>query len=690
MSPETMNCVSLPSTTSWITSLVLVFLTCLGCTLPSQALNVTVNNDSDSGAGSLRQAIADAIASGDPTNRIQFAGSLDGQTITLTTGQIAINSANDFEIDASSLPNKVKISGNFNDRILDLEGSGSFSLKNIIFTAGLAPDGSGGVGEEGGAIRAIDDVNLTIMSCDFETNGAGDGDAGFSGGDGGGLYFRGNHFQAESCTFRQNFAGDGGIASGGSTGRGGNGGGIAISDIIGSATLLNCEFVLNEGGISPDASGADDSNSGGSGGGIYISTQDSVTLERCTFTGNSGGDGGDAVNGAAGFGGSGGAIFISQHNSAGSLITILDCSIGQNTTGNPGSSSFGTNFSGGSGGGVYISGGNVLLANNLVLFNQTGTGGAGGASGGGIAITPSNINPNVDIFNTTIVVNVAEDKGGGIYCTAGTTNVIHCTIIQNNGSNKGGGVLASDVGGLGSTVNVENSVVTLNAATSIAQIGSEGLGALAEQGFNFTTGDPMVNTLANNGGFSDSLKPMPGSPLIDAGVPSLSIPIIDQRGFDRIFGSAPDVGAVELTYLTDNRIGKKKNPATHKIDNVYTPTGAGQVQRVKLKGRKFSKFWTSLEIDGDTDSILMKGSKVKRTYKMKNFILTGGRTNVTAALKRGLLLIDVPMGSTRQFEHRVKAKRPGPMPKLKYKLTATSQSATFSTDVVKAKVIPGK
>src|SRR5207237_10182977 len=49
----------------------------------------TVSNINDSGAGSLRQAILDANALAGPDTLI-FSGTLSGQTITLTSGQLTI------------------------------------------------------------------------------------------------------------------------------------------------------------------------------------------------------------------------------------------------------------------------------------------------------------------------------------------------------------------------------------------------------------------------------------------------------------------------------------------------------------------------------------------------------------------------------------------------------------------------
>src|SRR2546423_4800614 len=51
-----------------------------------QATTITVINTNDNGPGSLRQALADAV-DGDT---IQFDPALNGQTITLTSGELAI------------------------------------------------------------------------------------------------------------------------------------------------------------------------------------------------------------------------------------------------------------------------------------------------------------------------------------------------------------------------------------------------------------------------------------------------------------------------------------------------------------------------------------------------------------------------------------------------------------------------
>ena len=55
--------------------------------LSTQAATITVTNTNDNGTGSLRQALADAV-DGDTIN---FDSSLNGQTITLTSGELLVN-----------------------------------------------------------------------------------------------------------------------------------------------------------------------------------------------------------------------------------------------------------------------------------------------------------------------------------------------------------------------------------------------------------------------------------------------------------------------------------------------------------------------------------------------------------------------------------------------------------------------
>jgi len=107
---------------------------------------LTVTNTNDSGAGSLRAAIAAANQTSGDT--IQFASNLAGETITLTSGELLINSSMTIQglttiSSGSSGTNgapDITISGNFQSRVFDVENGGSVNvaLENLSIVDGSA------------------------------------------------------------------------------------------------------------------------------------------------------------------------------------------------------------------------------------------------------------------------------------------------------------------------------------------------------------------------------------------------------------------------------------------------------------------------------------------------------------------------------------------------------------------------
>src|SRR5216683_1725585 len=136
--------------------------------LPSM---LTVLNNADNGDGSLRAMLALA-SSGDTIN---FDASLAGQTITLTSGKLAIDKSLDIEgLGADQLT----ISGNDANRVFDISGGGlSVTLADLAIVHGRASQG-GGVDNAGGT--------LTVFRCILSNNQA----VGVRGGDGkgGGIF----------------------------------------------------------------------------------------------------------------------------------------------------------------------------------------------------------------------------------------------------------------------------------------------------------------------------------------------------------------------------------------------------------------------------------------------------------------------------------------------------------------------
>jgi hypothetical protein len=148
--------------------------------------------------------------------------------------------------------------------------------------------------------------------------------------------------------------------------------------------------------------------------------------------------------------------------------------------------------------------------------------------------------------------------GGGINAQ-GTLSVTGCTISQNSASSSG--FEGSFGGGIYGTLKLDSSIVAGNTATTDPDIS----GTVTSLGYNLvqskgnSTGyipsgnnkdqlnvDPLLSTLGNYGGPTQTCALLPGSPAIDHGDDSLNTQgATDQRGQQRSFGSHVDVGAFE-------------------------------------------------------------------------------------------------------------------------------------------------
>jgi hypothetical protein len=179
----------------------------------------------------------------------------------------------------------------------------------------------------------------------------------------------------------------------------------------------------------------------------------------------------------------------------------------------------------------------------------------GRAFGGGLYIGDDNLR----IINSTISGNHAFGFGGGI-SFGGESNplLLRLTTILNNTASRAGGSIL--VGGVPpATVQLDHSIVANGAPEDLAVFQPVPLSVTANYslveapgdvvlvGANNLVGvDPLLGPFANNGGPTLTHRPLPGSPVIDAGNPAIpSPPATDQRGFPRIFGAAIDLGSVE-------------------------------------------------------------------------------------------------------------------------------------------------
>jgi hypothetical protein len=207
---------------------------------------------------------------------------------------------------------------------------------------------------------------------------------------------------------------------------------------------------------------------------------------------------------------------------------------------------------GGNGGGIYVFDasttgvGGTLTVSDSTISNNTSF------EGGGI----SNYNAPITVVNSTIADNTAAYAGGigsaGESSVGGaalaTDDLINVTIAANT-AKVGNGL---GIGGL-ALLNLTNSIIGdgMKDAIDYSQTGS----GIAYQGGNLIAGsniagvisaDPQLGPLQNNGGPTPTMALLPGSPAIDAGANIAGLFSIDQRGYPRISGRAPDLGAFEV------------------------------------------------------------------------------------------------------------------------------------------------
>ena len=174
---------------------------------------ITVTNTADSGAGSLRAAIASAN-SGDT---ITFGGTAfaSGGTITLTSGAITINK----NLTITGTAGGVVIKGNGSDRVFVVDDSYTLDLASVTITGGSSAADGGGIYVPGGTLNltgstvtgntatnygggiAVEPGTLNLVNSTISGN--------TSGYSGGGVWSNGS-FSAKSSTITNNNCGWGG------------------------------------------------------------------------------------------------------------------------------------------------------------------------------------------------------------------------------------------------------------------------------------------------------------------------------------------------------------------------------------------------------------------------------------------------------------------------------------------------
>lgn len=239
---------------------------CLVLAAAAHGADVTVTSQANSGAGSLRQALADVPAGG----TIVFSAAVfteTSRTIALTTELVT---GKHVTIDAGNLSDGLVVSGGNASRIFRVAAGGNLTIKRVALTGG---NGAGTVtGGFGGAV--INDGALRLEECTLSGN-----QATFYGG----AISSAGTLTLDRCTVSGNSAGSlgGGIYSSSS-------GTLAVTNSTltgntavqyGGAIYHTCPLTLVHATISGN-------HANGKGGGVYNDYESPLTLRSSIVAGN--------------------------------------------------------------------------------------------------------------------------------------------------------------------------------------------------------------------------------------------------------------------------------------------------------------------------------------------------------------------------------------------------------------------
>ncbi len=202
-------------------------------------------------------------------------------------------------------------------------------------------------------------------------------------------------------------------------------------------------------------------------------------------------------------------------------------------------------------------------------------------SGGGIENYSTG---SLSLFGCTLSNNTAVNTRGGAIDSDGPVSMYQCTVADNSAHGAGGGIFtygkllldgctvsgnsAGSYGGIvdnGQSGTMDNTIVAGNTGGDISSpLPYSGDG-------NLIGGNPKLGTLAYNGGPTQTMAPLAGSPAIgngdssvDGGLLNLNaIELVDQRGAPRTRGGKVDIGAVEsgpLTFTVNTQADQSSGP----------------------------------------------------------------------------------------------------------------------------------
>jgi hypothetical protein len=329
---------------------------------------------------------------------------------------------------------------------------------------------------------------------------------------------------------------------------------ISGSILYGPGSFIFTAAIVNSGvltlnystieGISAFAPSGNDAH----GGAIF--NQGALTINNSTLTNNDVQGGMGTFTGGPGWyarHGMGGGIYMSAGTLSINSSTLWD----NRALGGDGTTSYGAHgghAGSGYGGGLYIAGGTVSIDNSTFADDQA-----------------------IEGVNTDNLGYPGAGYGGGICNAAGPGALqMYDTILADNSANTADPDLDGGVTSLGHNL-IGNS--------------TGGSGFAASDLLNV---NPQLGPLQSNGGPTQTMALLPGSPAINAG-DNTNAPAYDQRGpgFPRIVGGTIDIGAFEVQAAISNQLG------SFSISGFPATITAGSTGTFTV---------TALHADGSTDS----------------------------------------------------------------------------------------
>ena len=474
---------------------------------------------------SLRDALDAATTDGDI---IVFNAALSGQTISLSEGQLEITAG----ITITGLGSaNLTVDAVSNSRVFYISTATSgveVAISGLSIINGEEPD------EYGGGIYDLHDGDLTLTDVSITGCVAEYGGAVYKDGDG--------TIEIVDSTISDNYAEESA--------------GALYNNGVGDLFITNSTFdgntalygggvgeLGNDGNITITGSTFSNNTALYGGGGAFYITDDvtgDVSISGSTFSDN------DAVY-------YGGAIFASN----GGSFTIS-------------SSTFSGNYSSARGGALYMgSDAQVITITDSLFVDNTA------ASEGG-AIDFDADDQVVTINNSTFVDNTSGSDGGAIWKEAGGSLTINMSTITENSATNGGGVWFYDtvndvqadvtitgtiLAGNTGTAGAVDDLGTSDTAVSPAATVSDSILGVVEATITVTASNNIdatasgfvlgLDALADNGGATETMALLTGSPAIDAG--PATVPTFAGNGFDqratpyvRVYNGQSDIGAFEL------------------------------------------------------------------------------------------------------------------------------------------------